>query len=209
MTAVATQSGPVRWMRRYETVYVLRPDVSKEEAEKVAERLREIVERFDGKLTLVDNWGKRRTSYVIRHMGKKYTRGIYVLVQYVGAGGLVQELERHFRMLDEVMRFLTVKLEDMVDPATVEVDPEDLAFLPVEDEGDDEEPEMPHRLAVLAAAGVTVDQLKAQAEAEAAEAEAEAEAEAAEGESGDQDAEAGEAEGGEAAQAEGDSEEGA
>ncbi len=195
MTAVATQGGPVRWMRRYETVYVLRPDVSKEEAEKVAERVREIIERFGGKLTLVDNWGKRRTSYVIRHMGKKYTRGIYVLVQFLGAGGLVHELERHFRMLDEVMRFLTVKLEDMVDPATVEVDPEEVAFLPVEEGGDDdEEPEMPHRLAVLAAAGVTVEEFKAQARQQAAEA-------------AEDDGGAAEEEGGEAAEASEDAEE--
>ena len=170
MTAIATETGAVRWMRRYETVYVLRPDVSPEGAEQVAQRIQEIIERFGGKLTLVDHWGKLRTSYVVRHMGKKYTRGIYVQIQYLGAGGLVHELERHFRMLDDVMRFLTVKLEDMVDPSTVEVDPEEVAFLPVEEADEaDEEPPLPHEETLMAAAGVGLDAVRARAGSEEAE----------------------------------------
>ncbi len=179
MTETATLSGPVRWMRRYETIYVLRPDVSTEGAEKVAQRIREIIERFEGTLTLVDHWGKLRTSYVLRHMGKKYTRGIYVQLQYLGSGGLVHELERHFKMLDEVMRFLTVQLDDMVDPSTVEVDPEDVAFLPIEAvDGDDPEPALPHEETLMTAAGVGLDAVRGHSEAEEGESGEEPRAEA-------------------------------
>lgn len=132
--ATAAAAPKTQWAREYETIYILRPDVDNETAEKVVERARDVVKRLGGTLTKLDNWGKRRLAYPI----EKNTRGIFVYLKYVGFGDLVAELERNLRLLDEVVRFQTVLLRKDIDPATVEVDPEEVQYLHVEDE---EEPE--------------------------------------------------------------------
>ncbi len=111
-------------LREYETIYVLRPDLSKATLEKVAARVEDVVTREGGKLTLVENWGRRALAYPIEHQ----KRGVYVYVKYLGDGAVVAEVERNFRMLDEVMRFQTVKVADGIDPASVTVDAEALKF---------------------------------------------------------------------------------
>ena len=132
--ATSAAAPATRWAREYETIYILRPDVDNDTAEKVVGRARDVIKRLDGTLTKLDNWGKRRLAYPIQ----KSNRGIFVYLKYVGFGDLVAELERNLRLLDEVVRFQTVLLREDIDPATVEVDPEEVQYLHVEDE---EEPE--------------------------------------------------------------------
>ncbi|MGB0678332.1 MAG: 30S ribosomal protein S6, partial [Polyangiales bacterium] len=115
-------------VREYETIYILAPNVSREEAEKVAGRVTEIIERLKGTLVQVDTWGRRKLAYPIR----KHLRGHFIYLKYLGVEGLVAELERNLRMLDAVLRYQTVKLQDVVDPATVQVDPEQTHFAPIE-----------------------------------------------------------------------------
>jgi small subunit ribosomal protein S6 len=120
-------------LREYEAIYILRADVMKEAAEKVALRVQEVVTREGGKLTRVENWGRRALAYEIG----SNKRGIYVYVTYLGHGALVAELERNFRMLDEVIRFQTVKLHD--EPGDKEVDAEEVKFHALPDNVEDEE----------------------------------------------------------------------
>lgn len=108
--------------REYEVIYVLRPDISKEASERLATRVHEIVKREGGTLTLVENWGRRPLAYEIDH----HKRGAYVYLNFLGDGALVAELERNFRLIDEVMRFQTVKISDS--PEVVEVDAERVKF---------------------------------------------------------------------------------
>lgn len=122
-------------LQEYETVYILRPDLAKATAEKVAARVEDVVSRERGKLTLVENWGRRALAYPIHHQ----RRGVYVYVKYLGDGATVAELERNFRMLDEVMRFQTVRLTDGIDPTTVTVDAEALKFEAEEPPAEEEE----------------------------------------------------------------------
>lgn len=128
--AAAAQAPAKRWAREYETIYILRPDVDNDTAEKIVERAKDVIARLDGTLTKLDNWGKRRLAYPIQ----KNTRGIFVYLKYVGFGDLVAELERNLRLLDEVVRFQTVLLEEDLDPAAVSVDPEEVQYLHVEDD---------------------------------------------------------------------------
>lgn len=108
--------------RQYEVVYILRPTTEKQPAERVAQRVAEVIARQGGTLTLVENWGRRPMSYEIQH----HKRGIYVYLTYLGDGELVAELERNLRLIDEVMRFQTVKISD--DPGEVQVDAERIKF---------------------------------------------------------------------------------
>ena len=126
-----TAAAPAkRWAREYETIYILRPDVDHDVAEKVVDRAKDVIARLDGTLTKLDNWGKRRLAYPIQ----KNHRGIFVYLKYVGYSDLVAELERNLRLLDEVVRFQTVLLAENIDPASVAVDPDEVQYLHVEEE---------------------------------------------------------------------------
>ncbi len=135
--ATAAAAPKTRWAREYETIYILRPDVDNETAEKIAGRAGDVVQRLGGTLTKLDNWGRRRLAYPI----EKNTRGVFIYLKYVGFGDLVAELERNLRLLDEVVRFQTVLLRKDIDPSTVQVDPEEVQYLHVEDEDEPEDAE--------------------------------------------------------------------
>ena len=98
--------------REFETIYVLRPNTSNDGVAEVNNRVRGIIEERGGKVLKVDNWGKRRLAYEV----KKERKGIYLYWQYLAAHGTVEEVERNMRMLDHVLRFMTIKLDKDIDP---------------------------------------------------------------------------------------------
>jgi small subunit ribosomal protein S6 len=107
--------------REYETIYILDPKVDPDEADRIASRMTDVVSRMGGKLTKLDNWGKRKLAYQIR----RNTRGVFVHMKYVGLGDIVAEVERNLRMLDAVMRHQSVLLRSEGITLDVAVDPED------------------------------------------------------------------------------------
>lgn len=121
-------------LREYETIYILRPDVDADGADRIATRVSEVVERENGRLVKFEAWGRRKLAYEVQ----KQRKGVYVYVKYLGKGGLVQELERNLRLADTVLKHLTVQTRDDVDPASVTIDPEEVKFrrleLPPEEE---------------------------------------------------------------------------
>jgi small subunit ribosomal protein S6 len=123
-----------RKAREYETIYVLRPDVSRETQERIASRIEEVVGREGGKLTAVENWGRRQLAYTVA----KCRRGVYIYSKYVGGGPLVNEIERNLRMQDDVLKYQTVLVNEAVDMSGVEVNPDNLKFEAVEPPGEDE-----------------------------------------------------------------------
>jgi small subunit ribosomal protein S6 len=134
----AAAAPATKWAREYETIYILRPDVDNDVAEKVIDRARDVIKRLDGTLTKLDNWGKRKLAYPIQ----KNTRGIFVYLKYVGFSDLVAELERNLGLLDEVVRFQTVLLQEDVDPASIAVDPDEVQYLHAEEEEEAEDAEL-------------------------------------------------------------------
>ena len=123
-------------LREYETIYVLKPDIDRDGAAKVATRVEEVVVREGGKLTRVETWGRRLLAYPVQ----KHRRGVYVYLKYVGLGGIVSELERNLKLQDAIIKFQTVKLQDFVDATSVQVDPAEVKFEAIEPPGE-EEPE--------------------------------------------------------------------
>jgi small subunit ribosomal protein S6 len=97
--------------REYETIFILRPDTANDAIAQVNTRLRGIVEGMGGKVLKCDNWGKRKLAYEV----KKQLKGIYLYWQYLAQSGTVEEVERNLRMLDNVIRFYTVKIDMDVD----------------------------------------------------------------------------------------------
>jgi small subunit ribosomal protein S6 len=114
--------------KEYETIYILRSDVDADNAEKLQQRVAEVVARENGKLLKVESWGRRKLAYAV----KKQKKGVYMYVQYVGRGGLVQELERNLKLSDHVMKFQTVVLDEAIDISKVAVDPEAVKLQKIE-----------------------------------------------------------------------------
>ena len=101
-------------LREYETIFLVKPDLTDDNVDKLKERVRGIVGREGGKVLRFTVWGKKKTAFPIA----KQPRAIYVHASYLGGTGLVAELERNLRNYDEVTRFLSTKLADEVDPET-------------------------------------------------------------------------------------------
>jgi small subunit ribosomal protein S6 len=98
-------------MRRYETIFIVDPDVSDEQRGLVFTRLEELFTQFGGFLVARDEWGVKKLAYEIR----KRSRGFYVRVDYCGDGPLVDEIERSFRIDDKILKFMTIILAKDVD----------------------------------------------------------------------------------------------
>jgi small subunit ribosomal protein S6 len=127
--------------KEYETIYVLRPDVDADTADKVQARVNEVVLRELGKLVKVEGWGRRKLAYPVA----KHRKGVYVYVKYVGQGGLVGELERNLKLQDAVLKFQTVLTREAVDPEQITVDPEELKLARIELPPEEEERESRER----------------------------------------------------------------
>lgn len=92
-------------MRRYETIYILRPSLNEEEINTIVENAVAIITESNGQIIELDKWGMRKLAYPI----KKEIQGFYVFCDYSGAPEAVAEMERKFRIDDSVLRYMTVK----------------------------------------------------------------------------------------------------
>ena len=97
--------------REYETIYILRPNTPNEGVAEVNTRIKGVIEGMGGKIIKVDNWGKRRLAYEVA----KERKGIYLYWLYLAQPGVVEECERNLRMLDNVVRYLTTKVDENID----------------------------------------------------------------------------------------------
>ncbi len=113
--AEAAISAAAKMLREYETVFLIKPDVTDDNVDKLKERVRVIVNREGGKLLRFTIWGKKKTMYPIA----KQPRAIYVHASYLGQTGMVAEVERNLRNIDEVSRYMSKRLKVAdVDPET-------------------------------------------------------------------------------------------
>jgi small subunit ribosomal protein S6 len=103
-------------MRRYETIYILRPTLSEDEVNEVIEKANAILCTDGGEIIANDKWGLRKLAYLI----KKETQGYYVFCDYGTPSANVTEMERIFRIDDAVMKYLTIKVTDSIDAEGIE-----------------------------------------------------------------------------------------
>jgi small subunit ribosomal protein S6 len=92
----------------YETTFITRSDVTDETMKTFQERLNGIVTEFGGTVVLNEDWGKRKLAYTI----EKESRGHYTYVVYTGKPGVVAEIERNLRLSENILRFLSVNLDE-------------------------------------------------------------------------------------------------
>ena len=94
--------------RTYELMFIVRPDMADEDLEKLVSLLETTVASAKGSVKSIDRMGKRRLAYMVR----KFREGIYILMTIEGEGTVIHELERRLRVTEQVIKFLTVRVDE-------------------------------------------------------------------------------------------------
>ncbi len=95
-------------MTLYETLFIVHPEKAPRLKEFI-EKFKKVIEGQDGTVANVDEWGMRDLAYRIEKQGK----GFYTLIQYRSSARAVEELERNLRLTDGILRYLTVRTEEV------------------------------------------------------------------------------------------------
>jgi small subunit ribosomal protein S6 len=102
-------------VRRYETIFILRPDLGESAQKDSIKRFEGFIASNGGDLVETEEWGFRELAYRIK--GER--RGFYVRLDYGGSGATMNEVERNLKLSDGVLRYLSVLVDESADMATV------------------------------------------------------------------------------------------
>jgi len=91
----------------YENVFIARQDISATQADALADTFSTLIAELGGKVTKKEHWGLRNIAYRI----KKNRKGHYVLLNIDAPAAAVTEMERQMRINEDVLRYLTVRVE--------------------------------------------------------------------------------------------------
>jgi len=94
--------------RKYELVYIVSPEATDEQVAEVHTQVDAVVQRLGGQLEKTENWGRRKLAYEIG----RHKEGTYVLEVIHGTGELMKEIDRRLKVLDSVIRHLTVRVDE-------------------------------------------------------------------------------------------------
>ncbi len=94
--------------RKYELIYLIQPEATDDERQKVHDRVENVITEGDAWLLTREDWGKRKLAYEIRKQNKAY----YTYMTLLATPGVTTEIERILRLVDNCIRFITIKLED-------------------------------------------------------------------------------------------------
>ncbi len=94
-------------MNKYESVIIINPSVDEEKVKSLIDKFSELINK-NGKVEKVDTLGKKKLAYDV----KKNKEGIYVVFYFEAEPSLIAELERNYRITDEVIKFIVVKVEE-------------------------------------------------------------------------------------------------
>ena len=95
-------------MKKYELALVISPLLDEEALNAEKESVKALIERFDGTVDNVDEWGKRRLAYEI----KKVNEGFFSFIQFTAPATAPAEIERRMRIKENVLRYLVVAQEE-------------------------------------------------------------------------------------------------
>ena len=93
-------------MNKYESVVIINPSVEEEKVKELSQKFTDII-NSDGKVEKVEELGKKKLAYEV----KKNKEGYYIVINFEANPTLIAELERNYRIIDEVIKFITIKAE--------------------------------------------------------------------------------------------------
>ncbi len=97
--------------RQYELVYIAVPDSTEEQLAELHQQVATVVDRFGGTIERTEPWGRRRLAYEIN----RQREGVYVLAILNGPPEMTSELDRRLRVLDNVMRHLVIRVDEVLE----------------------------------------------------------------------------------------------
>ncbi|GEM_PF-173414 len=98
-------------MRLYETGVIFHPELPEDRLKELIERIEGEIEKGDGKIAEINQWGLKKLAYRIQQQ----QNGYYTFFKYAAPSSIVNQLEYQLRVLEGVLRFLTIKLEQEID----------------------------------------------------------------------------------------------
>lgn len=93
--------------RQYEVMFIVDPNADEDEVNRLTETFKQIISDQGGVVTKAENMGRRQLAYEILHK----TEGYFVLLEIEGSGHEIAELERRMRVNDQIIRYLTVRVD--------------------------------------------------------------------------------------------------
>lgn len=103
-------------MAFYELTYIIRPDVPTTQVDAVLGKVTDVVKKHKGKIVKTEQWGLRTLAYPMQ----KHKRGYYTHLGLSIAGEAVSDLERQLQLADDIIRYLTVKVDEVAkEPSAV------------------------------------------------------------------------------------------
>ena len=91
---------------KYESVFIVKPDLSEEAAKAAIEKFTGIITSNGGVIDNIDEWGKKKLAYLI----DDYSEGYYYVVTFTAAAAVPAELDRVFNITDGILRSIIIKL---------------------------------------------------------------------------------------------------
>ncbi len=101
--------------RRYETLVLIHPEQGEPGSKELAARIRTLIEEQGGTVSQVQEWGQRDLAYLVA----KQRRAFYVLFEYRATPKALTEIERNLRLMDPVLRFISVRQLENAPPAAL------------------------------------------------------------------------------------------
>jgi len=95
-------------MNKYELGIVVRADLEDESFQAEMTRVKGLIERFEGTIDKVDEWGRRKLAYPI----KKLTEGVYTFITFTSPAGAPRDIEDRLRLMENVLRFLVIRKDE-------------------------------------------------------------------------------------------------
>ena len=96
-------------MRKYETIFILQPELSEDDIKSVTAKAQDVISSYNGECFRMDDWGIRKLAYPI----KKSARGRYYYLRFDGNSALIAELERRLRLDEKVLRYQSINITDL------------------------------------------------------------------------------------------------
>jgi len=97
-------------MRNYEIMFIVNPNASEEEVDKINGQIETIITSGGGSIEKMEKMGKRRLAYEV----DKHREGFYVLFVISANGDIIKECERRLRVIDAVIKYITVRTDEEV-----------------------------------------------------------------------------------------------
>jgi small subunit ribosomal protein S6 len=95
-------------MRNYEIMFIVNPNATDEEIDKINGQIEGVITSGGGKIEKLEKMGKRRLAYEV----DKHREGHYVLFVMSANGDIVKECERRLRVIDAVIKYISVRTDD-------------------------------------------------------------------------------------------------